>query len=634
MNRFILFILLGLCTKTFLIAQSITTDTIALEEVVVTGTKMEVARKNVPLTVSLVPRETLEQTTESALLPVLSEEIPGLFVTERGITGFGVATGAAGQLNMRGLGGNPTTQVLILLDGHPQFMGLMGHHLPDAYVSSDAERVEVIRGPASFLYGSNAFGGVINIITKKQKQDGLEANARLQYGSFNTQKYMASLGYKKNKFNVFASFNHDRTDGHRDSSDFKISNGYVKAAYRFNENLNLFADFNLAGYETADPGMAGGPAGERIDILRGKTSLSLENKSKMLEGAVKLYYNFGDHDISDGWHSVDRMMGFMVYEGMKLLPGNTLTVGLDYMNYGGQGSPIITVLRDDGGNVIMPPSFQLSPVNDTWIEMNNTGIYASVQQQLWKQLTLNGGLRYEMNATYGNEWIPHLGASWNPGANTNFKASVSKGYRAPSIRELYLFPPANDELVPERMVNYELGWTQHWLKGRIKTELTTFVSDGQNLIVMVPPAPPPPPLYKNIGEFNNRGIEGMINYRPVEGLKLHANYTYIDMKTPLPGTPEQNLFFSSTYRIRKWHFRLKLQAIFNLYNDTGAGVEVVEQDYQLLGARIGYQAARFLNLFLAGNNLLDQSYQINYGYPMPGINWMGGASLKLTQYKK
>jgi outer membrane receptor protein involved in Fe transport len=144
-------------------------DTLTIDEVVVTGSKIEVARKNIPLTVSQVPREIFEQAPESALLPVLSEEVPGLFITERGVTGFGVATGAAGQLNMRGLGGNPTTQVLILLDGHPQFMGLMGHHLPDAYVSSDAERVEVIRGPASFLYGSNAFGGVINIITKKQR---------------------------------------------------------------------------------------------------------------------------------------------------------------------------------------------------------------------------------------------------------------------------------------------------------------------------------------------------------------------------------------------------------------------------------------------------------------------------------
>jgi len=314
-------VVLILVTVSHMYSQSLLDDTLRIEEVVITGTKIEVARKNVPLTVSLVPRETLEQTTESALLPLLSEEIPGLFVTERGITGFGVATGGAGQLNMRGLGGSPTTQVLILLDGHPQFMGIMGHHMPDAYVSSDAERVEVIRGPASFLYGSNAFGGVINIITKKQQKDGLDANARLQYGSFNTQKYMGSLGYKKNKFSVFASFNHDRTDGHRDTSDFKITNGYLKANYRFNERFNLFVDFNLADYETADPGMTGALAGDRMNILRGKTSLSLENKTDFLEGALKLYHNFGVHDFQDGWYSEDVMTGLMIYQGVKLFPG-------------------------------------------------------------------------------------------------------------------------------------------------------------------------------------------------------------------------------------------------------------------------------------------------------------------------
>ena len=609
-------------------------DTLALDEVLVTGTKVEVARKNIPLTISQVPREIFEQAPETALLPVLSEEVPGLFITERGVTGFGVATGAAGQLNMRGLGGNPTTQVLILLDGHPQFMGLMGHHLPDVYVSSDAERVEVIRGPASFLYGSNAFAGVINIITKKQNQDGLEANARLQYGSFNTQKYMASIGYKKKKFNVFASFNHDQTDGHRDTSDFKISNGYLKAAYRFSEHWNLMVDFNLAGYETADPGMTGAPAGERIDILRGKTSLSLDNKSELLEGAFKLYYNFGDHDISDGWHSVDRMMGVMIYQGLKLLPGNTITLGLDYMNYGGQGSPIITVLRNEDGTVIMPPTFELSPVNDTWIDMSNTGIYTTVQQQLWDQLTLNGGLRYEMNSTYGNEWIPQGGISWNPSSFTNLKATVSKGYRAPSLRELYLFPPANDNLEPERMISYELGWRQQWGKGLIKTEFNAFVNQGKNLIVLVPPAAPPPPRYQNSGEFNNKGIEFMINYASPKGIGLHANYTFIHMKTPLPGTPGQNLFASIAYQYKKWQFRTKLQSIFKLYNETGAGVEVVEKDYQLLGVRIAYQVTSFLDLYLAGNNLLDQTYQINFGYPMPGINVMGGLNLKLVKHKQ
>jgi iron complex outermembrane receptor protein len=444
---------------------------------------------------------------------------------------------------------------------------------------------------------------------------------------------MASIGYKRKKLNVFASFNHDRTDGHRDTSDFKISNGYVKAAYRFSDHFKLLVDFNLAGYETADPGMTGAPAGERIDILRGKTSLSLDNKTEKLEGALKLYYNFGDHDITDGWHSIDRMMGVMVYQGMKLFPGNVFTLGLDYMNYGGQGSPIVTVLRNEDGSVIMPPSFELSPVNNTWIDMSNTGLYGTVQQQLWDQLTLNGGLRYEMNTTYGNEWIPQVGISWNPKSTSNLKATISKGYRAPSLRELYLFPPANDKLMPERMVNYELGWRQYWMKGRIKTELNTFVSNGKNLIVLVPPAAPPPPQYQNSGEFNNKGIEFMISYTSRPGIRLHANYTLIHMKTPLPGTPGHNLFTSAAYRYKKWQFRAKLQSIFKLYNETGNGVEVIEKDYQLLGVRVGCQVTRFLNLYLAGNNLLDQNYQINYGYPMPGINVMGGMNLKLVKHK-
>jgi outer membrane receptor for ferrienterochelin and colicin len=171
------------------------------------------------------------------LLPILNGRVPGLFVTERGVTGFGVAQGSAGQISIRGIGGNPTTGVLILIDGHPQFMGIMGHPLSDSYVASDAERVEVIRGPASILYGTNAMGGVINIITKKQTQEGVHGNARLSYGSFNTQKYMASGGFKKEKFSAYISVNHDQTDGHRPNSDFKITNGYVKLGYNFNEHF-------------------------------------------------------------------------------------------------------------------------------------------------------------------------------------------------------------------------------------------------------------------------------------------------------------------------------------------------------------------------------------------------------------
>ena len=106
--------------------------------------------------------------------------------------GYGVAAGAAGGMSIRGVGGAPTAGVLVLINGHPQYMGLMGHPLADSYQSLMTERVEVVRGPASMLYGSNAMGGVINIITKKQEVDGANGSAQVMYGSHNTLNIDAS----------------------------------------------------------------------------------------------------------------------------------------------------------------------------------------------------------------------------------------------------------------------------------------------------------------------------------------------------------------------------------------------------------------------------------------------------------
>lgn len=133
-----------------------TDSLINLNGVVVTANKIQVNRGSVPLSISVIEREEIEASSESALLPVLSERVPGLFVTEKGITGFGVSEGAAGTVNVRGVGqGN---KVLMLFDGQPQWAGVFGHALPDTYVASDVERVEVIRGPGSLLYGFQCDG--------------------------------------------------------------------------------------------------------------------------------------------------------------------------------------------------------------------------------------------------------------------------------------------------------------------------------------------------------------------------------------------------------------------------------------------------------------------------------------------
>lgn len=156
--------------------KSDSTKTYHSEPVVVTGTQEGLSRKYVPASVSVVTSADLQSSGEISLLDALSEEVPGLFVPQRGLIGYGIEN-SAGTISIRGLGGNPTTEVLVMIDGIPQFMGLYGHPLSDSYLSEDAARVEVIRGPGSMLYGTNAMGGVINIITKRVNKMELSSPA-------------------------------------------------------------------------------------------------------------------------------------------------------------------------------------------------------------------------------------------------------------------------------------------------------------------------------------------------------------------------------------------------------------------------------------------------------------------------
>jgi outer membrane cobalamin receptor len=590
-------------------AQEDSIKTINLDEIVITGTKTAVNRNNVSLTVSVIPMEKIENSSESALLPVLAEQVPGLFVTERGVTGFGVSTGSAGQISLRGIGGSPNTQVLILLNGNPQFMGIMGHPLPDAYVASDVEKVEVIRGPASTLYGTNAMGGVINIITKQQNEDGFKANARVMYGSYNTQKYMVNSGFKKNGFNVFASFNHDQTDGHRDSSDFKINNGYFRMGYDINRHLNVDVDFSLANFDATDPGPEGSIAGYAIDITRGMGAITLDNRFDKTNGSFRFFYNFGEHNITDGFHSKDNNYGIVLYQALNLFKGNTITVGTDYKKYGGIAENVKAM---NGQGMIFGDT-------SVW-ELSG---YVYIQQQLFKKLTLNAGFRLEHNSVYGNEPVPTGGLAYHPTNTTTIKASISKGFRSPTLRELYLWTPANASLKPERMMNYEMSIIQQLIKHKLSLEVTGFKANGDNLIKTVMGSTGP--KNENTGKFSNTGIEFAATYKPKCNASFNANYSYISMDEPFVATPRQQLFISGTYKWKKLTMNISVQHIHDLY--TQITPDKITDSYTLLNSRISFTINKYVDVFVKGENLTDKKYYINYLYPMPGIIAFSGVNL-------
>ena len=425
-------------------------------EVVVTGTRNETDVRHLSQTVSVVNRSEIDQALQPSLLPVLTEQIPGLFVTSRGVMGYGVSGGAAGSISLRGLSGG-TARLMVMIDGHPQYAGIFGHPIADAYQSFLAERVEVLRGPASVLYGSNAMGGVINIVTRKMQEDGVKTNLRAGYGSYNTLETELTNRIRKGRFSSVISGSYNRTDGHRADMGFEQYGGYAKLGYEMTDNWNLRGDVNVTHFNASYPGPVDAPLldGDQR-ITRGMTSFAVENRYEKTSGAVSFFYNWGNHWINNGYtpsagegpqddrfNSRDNMMGVSLYQSTQFFKGNRITLGFDWFRYGGHAwSEYVS------GENIGTTSELVDKHED------ELAGYIDFRQDIGSWLTFNAGLRADHHSRIGLEWVPQAGLAFHLPHAIELKASASKGFRYPILREMYMFPPQNPDL--QAGVNVEL----------------------------------------------------------------------------------------------------------------------------------------------------------------------------------
>jgi iron complex outermembrane receptor protein len=246
------------------------------------------------------------------------------------------------------------------------------------------------------------------------------------------------------------------------------------------------------------------------------------------------------------------------------------------------------------------------------------GGYVYARQALGEQVTLNAGLRLDHNSAYGDILAPFGGATYQPVEATTLKASVSRGFRSPTVQELYVFSP-NPNLNPETVLNYELTLQQK-LGGRARVELTPYLLTGDNLIQTEGQFPNVQRI--NSGAFTNRGVELAGTYLATDRLTLRGNYSYLDLDQPVLAAPRQQINLNGHYRFNRLGLYMALQHIDQLY--TSVMAEEATQNYTLLDVRVSYKMTDFLRLHASANNLLDQEYQINNGYPMPGINFFGG----------
>lgn len=565
-----------------------------LDPVVITASKMAESQREIAASITVINAENLSRFNSHSVLEAVQYQVPGLYLTERGLMGFGVAGGAAGGLSIRGMGGSPVTGVLVLRDGRPDMMGLMGHPLPDSYDMSSIERVEVVRGPASFLYGTNAMGGVINLVTRQRHDPGFETRFRASLGSYATRSAMAQHGGKQGRLDYLLMASYNQSDGHRAFSDYEALHYTFHGGYQAGVGTRFEANANWSDFNLFDPGTVSQPfSGHWYDIHRWGGDLSFSHTSRHGESLVRFHGNFGNHRIHDGFRSTDHTSGIMFYHTAQPWRDASLTAGFDWKSYGGLASNIISHLTYDEH------------------EITEYAPYLHVQQLLLKRLLVSGGLRLEQHEVFGQTLLPKLGVVIHVTSATSLRFSLAKGFRSPTIRELYLFPAPTPDLQPEELWNHEIG-VSHRIGDRFKLEGTLFDIRGQNLIRLRWPH------YVNSGAFHHTGYETSLHWLPFDGCEINATWSKLDPDDQTLYAPGKKATLAVTVPWRRLSWSLQAQYIQDLY-----AADYYRQplpDYSTVAASLTWQIRRSLQMRAMMNNLFDQEYQSLLGYPMPGRN--------------
>lgn len=598
-------------------------DTLSqISEVVVTGTRSATDVRHLPQTVTVVDQAKLNEYNRPNILPTLAEQVPGLMVTSRGMMGYGVSGGAAGGMMLRGISSG-AGQMMVLIDGHPQYNGVYGHSIADSYQTMMTDRVEVLRGPASLLYGSNAMGGVVNIVTRGMKQDGVRTMLNVGAGSYGTVQLDASNQIKSGRFSSTIAGQYGRSDNHRPRMGFEQYGGYAKLNYDLTDNWNVYGDVDITHFNASYPGTESEPMFEADQwITRGAVALGVENHYEKTSGRISFYDNFGRHKINDGYkegaapkerffRSKDALMGISWYQSANLWEGGWVSVGFDYQNIYGHTWYTNRKTGEEEEN---------GPKQSADVSNDEIAGYADIRQDIASWLTIDVGARYDHHSVTGSEFVPQGGIVVRPMDDSEIKLMASKGFRNPTMKEMYLYPPSNEELEPERMWTYELSWRQRLLSNRLSYGISFFIINADNIIQTV--------NKKNIntGEIKNKGIEFDASYYINDNWSVNTNHSWLKMDNPVVSAPEYKGYLGGMWHKDKWSVSAGLMQVSGLY--TAVGQNETKESFTLLNATVNYSVCPKIKLWVKGENLLAQKYQMIADMPMPRATFMGGVNVE------
>lgn len=571
---------------------------IDLGEVIITATKSEKSQKDIASSVSVVKQNDIKSTDSKSCTEVLNK-LPGVFVHKTG--DFGRA-----DVAIRGLG-DKGTRLAVLVDGKPMKMGLFGCSVTHELPLNNVEKIEVVRGASSVLYGSDAMGGVVNIITKKPKGK-FETSIDLSYGSFRTQDYQIQHGGNLDNFYYYASGDYRISDGHVSHSSYDGKDYSAMLGYKVSGNLDISARGKYFKAHKDEPLRVDDPAGTIPNVWnnyeRGAGDLTADFSFEGWKGYLKTYTILGEHIFSDGWYSRDYSYGSNLNSVGKLFSDNELTMGLDYRLQTGE---------------------RFSAPSGNW-KKHEYAVYMIDQHTFFNSLMVSAGARYHIDQYAGEIIVPQFSSVYHFSSDTSVRGVLSRGFRAPQLTELYLFPPSNSSLTYELNWNYEIGINQKVMNG-LGIDLSGFVMKGDNLIEVVKGK------YRNAGSFEFKGLETILNFPAFDNFGANLSYSYLFTGEKTTGRPQSKFDLGINYNLNGLNLYLNSQCVLGYYASDNYADRI--DNYFVTNIKADYEFAPGINAFAAINNIFNREYGIyadlpsNSGvYEMPKFNVNAGVGMK------
>lgn len=559
--------------------------------------------------ITKIDAEELQKKKQPSVLEVL-RTVPGVAV---------VQSGGRGRQTSVFIRGGKSDHTLVLIDGVRVNSVNTGQYDFADLKTENIERIEILRGPQSVLYGSEAIGGVISIFTK-QGEGEAKSTLSAEGGSNATQQYTGTISYGGEQFRSSSSVSFFDTDGFSTASRGTEEDGYSNVNVATQNGVNFLddgrADF-VFRYTRGDVDLDGfefgiGPVDDLNAEQTRDTYIGSVKVSKPFSDKVTPSIQFGYVDESLEGEDPDTEFNnfdikselFSITPTLEIAPieSNTITLGYEFETRSGSTSESLDETRDFN-------SFFLQDQHsfDDW-------------------LFLTGGVRYDDDSEFGGETTYRVSfAALSEDTGSRLHASYGTGFKAPTLNELFFPGFGNPELEPETSWGYDVGVEQELGSDAAVLDVTFFQNEFDDLITFDPNTF----LAANINSAEAWGIETVLDLRLCSFADLVSQYTYTDSEDNstgelLPRRPRHrwsfDLFLSP---IEKFDAALTFLMVQDRIDSDGGDMD----DYERVDLTLSYDVTEKIKPFVRFENLFDQDYQELPGFSSPGFVVFGGVEL-------